>query len=350
MKGFLVLSLLSVAAAAPQKIEPRDGGTGEGGVEITPRAVTCAKVPSWMKSAFSATDRIVGGANAGSAIPWQVSLRQSVSGDEHFCGGTILDATTVLSAAHCFHDGEAMAIVVVAGSHKRADNTGVQTSTISKLIFDTNAKYNKQTMDNDIVILKLKTALKFNANVQPACLPVTTFAPENSKSMAVVSGWGTLKSGGNPPDILQYVNVPLMTNDDCKKTGYGTSNILPSMVCAGYAKGGKDSCQGDSGGPLVVPKGSSDDTAIIYGVVSWGSGCAGPNMPGVYARVTKFVDWIKKNMDASTPSPPPPSTTKAPSPTTAAPSPKPSSTTKKSTTTSSDDYGTYGTYGRELDY
>merc|ERR1712086_174352 len=181
---------------------------------------------------------------------------------------------------------------------------------------------------------------KFNANVQPACLPVTTFAPENSKSMAVVSGWGTLKSDGKLPDILQYVNVPLMTNADCDKTGYGTSRIKPSMVCAGYAKGGKDSCQGDSGGPLVVPKSSSDDTAIIYGVVSWGAGCAEPNMPGVYARVTKFVDWIKKNMDSSsgTPSPPPPSTT------------KPSSTTKKSTTTSSEDYGTYGMYGRELDY
>merc|ERR1712086_312402 len=206
-------------------------------------------------------------------------------------------------------------------------------------------KYNKENMDNDIIILKLTTALKFNANVQPACLPVTTFAPENSKSMSVVSGWGTLKAGGSLPDILQYVNVPLMTSADCKKTGYGSAAILPSMVCAGYAAGGKDSCQGDSGGPLVVPKSSSDDTAIIYGVVSWGSGCADPNMPGVYARVTKFIDWIKKNMDSSsgTPSPPPPSTTKAPSP-------KPSSTTKKSTTTSSDDYGTYGTYGRELDY
>jgi len=341
MKGFIVLGFLTLAAAAPP-IEPRQ-------VHIDPRATTCAKVPSWMKSAFSSTDRIVGGANAGSAIPWQVSLRNSASGDDHFCGGTILDANTVLSAAHCFHNGH-QGVVVVAGAHKRSVNTGVQTSTISKSIYNQDAKYNKENMDNDIIILKLTTALKFNENVQPACLPATTFAPENSKDMSVVSGWGTLKAGGSLPDILQYVNVPLMTSADCKKTGYGSAAILPSMVCAGYAAGGKDSCQGDSGGPLVVPKSSSDDTAIIYGVVSWGAGCASPDLPGVYARVTKFIDWIKKNMNSSngtgTPS------TSAPS--TSAPPSSSSSTTKKSTTTSSDDYGnyggtyggTYGTYGR----
>ena len=78
-----------------------------------------------MKSAFTSFDRIVGGANAGSAIPWQVSLRNSASGSTHFCGGTILDANTVLSAAHCFHNGH-QGVVVVAGSHKRSDNTGVQ--------------------------------------------------------------------------------------------------------------------------------------------------------------------------------------------------------------------------------
>merc|ERR1712212_675957 len=325
MKRFIVFGFLTLAAAAPS-------------VDVDPRAQTCAKVPSWMKSAFSSTDRIVGGANAGSAIPWQVSLRNSASGSDHFCGGTILDANTVLSAAHCFHNGH-QGVVVVAGAHKRSVNTGVQTSTISKSIYNQDAKYNKQNMDNDIIILKLTTALTFNKNVQPACLPATTFAPEKSKAMSVVSGWGTLKAGGSLPDILQYVNVPLMTSADCKKTGYGSAAILPSMVCAGYAKGGKDSCQGDSGGPLVVPKSSSDDTAIIYGVVSWGAGCASPDLPGVYARVTKFIDWIKKNMNSSngTPSTPPPSTSAPPSSSSAPPS--------SSSSTTSDDYGNYGTYG-----
>jgi len=67
------------------------------------------------------------------------------------------------------------------------------------------------------------------------------------------------------------------------------------MVCAGLLEGGKDSCQGDSGGPLVV-RAENADTAIIYGIVSWGYGCALPNLPGVYTRVTRYVDWIQSNM------------------------------------------------------
>ena len=70
------------------------------------------------------------------------------------------------------------------------------------------------------------------------------------------------------------------------------------MVCAGFTEGGKDSCQGDSGGPLVVPRNFSDDSAIIYGVVSFGYGCAQPDAPGVYSRVANYVGWIQSNMNS----------------------------------------------------
>ena len=87
-----------------------------------------------------------------------------------------------------------------------------------------------------------------------------------------------------------------MTNENCAKTEYGSFKITSNMVCAGYPSGGSDTCQGDSGGPLVVQKSPTDDSAIVYGVVSWGIGCARPGYPGVYTRVTKYVDWILNHM------------------------------------------------------
>merc|ERR1712200_259966 len=146
-------------------------------------------------------------------------------------------------------------------------------------------------MNNDFVILKLSSALTFNDDVGPICLPNPDHAPDATGQTCFVSGWGTLESGGSSPSELQWVAVPTVTNEQCSQAY--NNGITDSMICAGLPEGGKDSCQGDSGGPFVC---RDDGKAVLTGVVSFGIGCALPDYPGVYARVTAVLDWVKQNM------------------------------------------------------
>jgi hypothetical protein len=95
-------------------------------------------------------------------------------------------------------------------------------------------------------------------------------------------------------DYVHDVTVPTISNADCNSdTSYG-GEITDAMLCAGFSEGKKDSCQGDSGGPIVkrtiLADGTIEDTHV--GVVSWGYGCAAPNLPGVYARTSSGSEWI----------------------------------------------------------
>merc|ERR1719266_1663903 len=289
----IVAGLLAIAGA--QRPQPRQR-------KPEPRATACGAMPSFMTG-----DRIVGGEDAAAPIPWQVSVRQCQSGGCHFCGGTILDSKTVMSAAHCFTTGQSMSgYYITAGVTNRHDSG--QTIEIANGVWNADMPY--QGNNNDFIILKLKSALTFNENVGPACLPDPGYAPETTGQTCFVSGWGTLESGANSlPTALQWVAVPTVTNAKCSEAYNG---ITSSMICAGSPNGGVDSCQGDSGGPFVCRK---DGKAILTGVVSFGVGCGLASHPGVYARMTAVLDWVKANMEGGSGTPPPPS----PTTTTAAP-------------------------------
>ena len=91
-------------------------------------------------------------------------------------------------------------------------------------------------------------------------------------------------------NLLKSARVPILEDSVCSRLYKG---ITPNMFCAGYLAGGIDSCSGDSGGPLVCDVGG---VYTVMGATSFGAGCAEANAPGVYARVTAFLPWIKRTM------------------------------------------------------
>jgi secreted trypsin-like serine protease len=247
-----------------------------------------------------ARPQIVGGEPAESgAIPWQVALLSGSAGWQ-FCGGTIIAANWVLTAAHCVDDQPeypaANTLSVLAGTLSLSPyDSSYQRLNVQRVIV--HPSYNRNTLDNDIALLRLTASFSWSATVAPLTLiDEATLSYVGTGAPALVSGWGTLASGGSSPNELYQVIVPIVDQTVCNDA-YGGS-ITNNMLCAGYMAGGKDSCQGDSGGPLAVPVG---DGWRLAGVVSWGTGCAWENYPGIYTRVSQYRSWVEARVSSLVP-------------------------------------------------
>nr|XP_037291030.1 serine proteinase stubble-like [Rhipicephalus microplus] len=111
-----------------------------------------------------------------------------------------------------------------------------------------------------------------------------------------VLSYAILSAGGVLPSVLQEVKVPIVSNEKCKNMflAAGRHEYIPNIfMCAGFEEGGRDSCQGDSGGPLQIQ--AKDGRWFLAGIISWGIGCAEPNLPGVCTRISRFKEWIIKS-------------------------------------------------------
>ncbi|XP_045136520.1 trypsin-1-like [Portunus trituberculatus] len=242
--------------------------------------------------------RIVGGEEVDPAhkYPWHVGIKY-VWNSNYWCGGSIINNLYILTAAHCVDDIISVQGLVVAVADHDMTSTDDVTQLVPVQETIVHPDYNLNTLDSDIALLKLSEPLDLTQveHIRPVCLPAddsNTYAGED----ATATGWGTLQSGGSQPAIiLQEVTVPIL---DPSCPGHKPSHITENMLCAGLEEGGKDTCQGDSGGPLTVQNDSSKYEQI--GITSWGFGCADPGSPGVYTRVSNFLEWIEENTTDAT--------------------------------------------------
>ena len=178
---------------------------------------------------------------------------------------------------------------IVVGLHDQSNKTGTETFTAKKIV--AHPQFNRSTLDFDYALIQLSGDSKFRTiDLNRVEIDV----PKNDdKFMVWTSGWGTTSEGSYTlPKILQKVEIPLVSAEDCNKSDVYNGEITDRMICAGLKLGGKDSCQGDSGGPLFTQQASGDFSLV--GIVSWGEGCARPNKYGVYSKVNAMIDWIEK--------------------------------------------------------
>ena len=260
----------------------------------TSQATTPAPSPS--PTPGSVGVQVVGGTEARtSQTPFfvQLSLAVNIDGNEAelSCGGTLIDPSWVVTAAHCVKPSRTSVVHPAQSRAWRNPATSQAGAGVAITRVAVHPEWNPDNVSNDVALVRLATpqptsaVLAINTN---GAVPAP-FAQLRAYGFGrtVDSEW----NGGS--DRLRQVDIINMSTTAARATcgQYPSSDFRSSQsICAGVPSGGRDTCQGDSGGPLVA---TVAGRRFLVGVVSTGQGCALAGYPGIYTRVSRYATWLR---------------------------------------------------------
>ncbi|XP_023306550.2 putative trypsin-6 [Lucilia cuprina] len=228
-------------------------------------------------------------------VSYIVSIRsrnpQRYFGDNHFCAGTIISKTAVLTSAHCVMDKRrvltrARRLLLVAGTPNRLVPIATTIQFPAKSV-TANTNYIRNNKD-DIAIIHLKGEIpEDNENIQIIKMPT---GPPVYNTSCIIIGWGRMIVKGPLAVLPLHVNVRLYEPSECKY--FLGEHYHEGTLCAGDSLNyDEDPCRGDSGGPLICNN-------ELTGVISWTIGCGSNRVPSLYTDVWYNREWIEKHLNA----------------------------------------------------
>ena len=229
------------------------------------------------------------------------------------CGGSLISANVVLTAAHCIK-AELKKIKLGHADLTSEDIIEVEIESI-KIHPGWNNTLCKRSLYkseclNDVALIKLSRNVEFNQNVKKIDLTKdyseNVLENEDIFEKFIVAGWGRTYSGrgdsqkASMTNQLQKIPIQYIKTDECMKINYFYRNILlrrlptESLLCGKGKIANSDSCNGDSGSPLMGFLASGE--VEVIGIVSSGPKNCNGSRPALFMRISKFLPWIKDSI------------------------------------------------------